>query len=343
MSDDLMKRMAEFARNTDSEKLLTEVNDLLAIAEQGLVTEDLRPDLPVIMVLGAPRSGSTLFMQWLASTGAFACPTNLLSRFYRAPVLGAKIQQLLCDKRFAFRDELFDLKDSVDFESHLGKTSGALSPNEFWYFWRRFFPIDVPQVMTAQQRARVDFGFFLAELAGMQQVFGKPMAMKAMLLNFHAAWLAESSPKLFFVHIVREPRYNMPSLLEARRRYFGNIETWYSTKPAEFEFLKRQDPYTQIAGQLFFTTRAMDEQLSSMSTNRWIKVQYEDFCASPEEVFSAIADMMAPQSDGRMLPYYGPGSFVARNNQHDNTDEIEKLMTAYNKFSANVLNAKSGS
>jgi Sulfotransferase family len=331
---DLTKRQGEFARNAAMERLLAEVNDILAIAEDRLVTEALRPDLPIIMVLGAPRAGSTLFMQWLAATGAFTCPTNLLSRFYRAPVIGAKIQKLLCDKQYAFRDELFDLTGSANYESHLGKTSGALSPNEFWYFWRRFFPIDVPQVMTDQQLSNVNFGLFLAELAGIQQVFGKPMAMKSMLLNFHAAWLADLSPKIFFVHLVRKPRFNMQSIVEARRRYFGNIEAWYSTKPAEFEFLKHQDPYTQVAGQLFFTTRAIDKQLSLLAPNRWIKVHYEDFCAGPESVFLAIAERMASQSDGRSFSYCGPDHFDARNDQHGNPGEAERLMAAYQEFSA---------
>ena len=38
----------------------------------------------VVLVVGGPRSGSTVMMQWLASSGVFAYPSNLLSRFYRA-------------------------------------------------------------------------------------------------------------------------------------------------------------------------------------------------------------------------------------------------------------------
>ena len=50
-----------------------------------------------VFVVGALRSGTTLFTQWLATTGLTAYPTNLLSRFYGAPLVGAKIQQLLTD------------------------------------------------------------------------------------------------------------------------------------------------------------------------------------------------------------------------------------------------------
>jgi len=50
------------------------------------------PDLMVQCEVGALRSGTTLFMQWLANTGVFSYPTNILSQFFGAPVIGAKIQ-----------------------------------------------------------------------------------------------------------------------------------------------------------------------------------------------------------------------------------------------------------
>ena len=79
-------------------------------------------------------------MQWLANTGAVAYPTNILSRFFGAPVIGAQIQLLLTDPRYNFRDEIHDFNGTISFHSDIGKTRGALNPNEFWHFWRRFLP-----------------------------------------------------------------------------------------------------------------------------------------------------------------------------------------------------------
>lgn len=123
-------RTKKFSRNTALEMLLQDINTRLALVEQQEMTQHAgkRMRHPVIFVMGPLRSGTTLFMQWLAQSGLFAYPTNLLSRFYGAPIIGAKIQQLLTDPRFNFRNELGDLTSSSDFCSANGKTKGSLSP-----------------------------------------------------------------------------------------------------------------------------------------------------------------------------------------------------------------------
>ena len=128
------KRQAEFQRNENLERLLKEINSILEAAEDTILIHYRMPKYPVIFVVGAPRCGSTLVMQWLARTGKFAYPSNLLSRFYGAPYIGAKIQKLITDPEYDFNNELFDFDNEISFESNLGKTKGALEPNEFWYF-----------------------------------------------------------------------------------------------------------------------------------------------------------------------------------------------------------------
>ena len=72
------KRTATFERNAALETLLGRLN--AAIAETSLPTCDAAP-LPPLFVLGTPRSGSTFCMQWLAESGAFSYPSNLIARF----------------------------------------------------------------------------------------------------------------------------------------------------------------------------------------------------------------------------------------------------------------------
>src|SRR5689334_1008692 len=84
-----------FRRNSKLEELLRETNQLLAPSEAAAVADFRMPRFPVVLIVGAARSGSTVTMQWLAQTGTFAYPTNLLSRFYGAPSIGARIQQIL--------------------------------------------------------------------------------------------------------------------------------------------------------------------------------------------------------------------------------------------------------
>ena len=161
------ERQPEFTRNDSLEGLLDEINVRLAAGEPDLKDKYPSPSLPVLMVIGPPRSGTTVTMQWLANSGYFAYPTNLLSRFYGAPYVGALIQQLIFDPRFNYKNELFDHNgdSGTAFRSDLGKTKGPTQPNEFWYFWRRFVDIDQAEKLSQQQIDSFDRSGFLAGLA----------------------------------------------------------------------------------------------------------------------------------------------------------------------------------
>ena len=140
-STDLAENRAEeFRRNILLESLLTEIAVDMRPSEDSLLSRYRGQSLqyPIVLVFGPLRSGTTLFMQWLANSGIVAYPTNLLSRFYHAPILGAKLQLLLTDPRYSFRKELGEFVQRVGYLSENGKTDGTLAPNEFWYFWRRF-------------------------------------------------------------------------------------------------------------------------------------------------------------------------------------------------------------
>lgn len=133
-----INRVEKFKRNNSLEEFLKEINNDLWNTEEKLLIKKT-PEYPLIFVMGPLRSGSTLMTQWLANLG-FAYPTNLMSRFYKAPIIASKIQMLLTDERYNYRNEIRDFNSGIDFSSENGKTRGALAPNEFWYFWRRFLP-----------------------------------------------------------------------------------------------------------------------------------------------------------------------------------------------------------
>ena len=65
------KRNQKFQKNLKLEEFLNEINGDLIIAEQQLLNKVTRK-YPVILVMGALRSGTTLTTQWIANTGEFA-------------------------------------------------------------------------------------------------------------------------------------------------------------------------------------------------------------------------------------------------------------------------------
>lgn len=283
-----VKRTESFKRNFMLEALLKDVNNDLWHVEQQLLTNQ-KPAYPIIFIVGPLRSGSTLMMQWLANSGLFAYPTNLLSRFYNAPIMGAKLQLLLADERYNFRDELKEFSSSIDFISENGKTKGALAPNEFWYFWRRFLPSSELDYITTDELLKVsDTKTLIAELAGMMDIFQKPMALKAMILNYNIDFLGKLFEKAIFIHTKRDPLTNIESALKARERQLGHIDEWYSFKIPEYNELKNLNPYEQVAGQIYYINKAIEMGLTKVAAHKKITVQYENFCENPTAIFQEL-------------------------------------------------------
>ena len=227
------------------------------------------------------------------------------------PIVGAKIQLLLTDPRYRFREELGEFTAPPAFESENGKTSGALSPNEFWYFWRRFLPVAGGDVWSDQELGRcMDMRTLRAELSGMMHVFDKPFAAKGMLFNYHIPFLYSMLDDVIFVQIKRDPVENVASVLDARRRQLGTETAWYSFRIPEFDALQGLDPVTQAAGQVWAINRAVGEGMSRVADSRRLCISYEGFCSDPALVFQELADRLELPSAG--LSYQGPSHFCPR-------------------------------
>ncbi|WP_273150347.1 sulfotransferase [Methylophaga thiooxydans] len=287
------KRTASFQRNTELESLLGQLNNTLSQVESATEKNyQTKPAFPLIFVMGAHRCGSTLFMQWLAQTGLFAYPTNLLSRFYKAPLVGAQIQLLLTDPRFNFRNEILDFTSEVDFRSENGKTQGALAPNEFWYFWRRFLPFDeIEWLSDSKLHELVDKAALTSELRGLTRVLAKPFALKSMILNYNIPFLSSVFPEAIFVQIKRDPVANVASMLEARKRQLGSEKEWYSFKIPEYEILKDMEPVQQVAGQYYFINKAIRQGISQVSGDRKLIINYEHFCEHPRLFLEKLSNL----------------------------------------------------
>lgn len=308
--DAVAGRTTSFARNGLLETLLKDLNASLWLAEEQILARYHSQAFPVVLLMGPMRSGTTLFMQWLANTGCFAYPTNLLSRFYQAPILGAKIQLLLTDSCYNFRDELSGLVHTTEYRSENGKTRGVLAPNEFWYFWRRFLAAPERDAWTDDELRRTfDAATMRSELAGLTEVFQQPFAAKGLLFNYNIPFLDSVLDKALFIQIRRDPVANVASVLDARKRQLGSEDAWYSFRIPEYERLCGLDAVTQVAGQVSCMNRAVTAGLRGVADGRKLVVDYEQFCANPRRVFNDIADRIGATSGDKA--YRGPVSFEA--------------------------------
>ncbi len=287
-------RQGPFQRNAKLEELLALLENPLGAGESLLLAELGAERRPIVLIVACARSGSTLLLQFLAGSGAFAYPSNFLSRFYAAPILGSLIQKMLFDPAYQFRRELA-CQDGwgEPYRSELGKTEGALSPNEFLYFWRRWVEEIDGRPPTLEDTGGIDFGEIRRELQGVAASFERPFVLKAHILNWMLPVVAEQLRDAYLVFLRRDPLFTAQSLLEARMRFFGSAEEWYSFKPPEFERLRQLSPEGQVASQVLCTERAIETGIRDVERARVIELSYEELTLDPASAWRKLADKLA--------------------------------------------------
>jgi hypothetical protein len=242
-----------------------------------------------------------------------AYPTNLLSRFFAAPWIGARIQQLLTDPAYNFRDEILDFAAPPDFRSDNGKTTGALAPNEFWYFWRRHLPALAQGWCDSAELARTsDLAALRDQLNGLANIFARPFALKAMILNQNLDLLASQFAKPVFARVRRDPAFNIQSVLAARVRQYGTVERWYSFEVKEFPRLRGLDPLHQVAGQVYAMNTHLARAFATLPDANRLVVDYGEFCRDPRAAHAALLARL--QGHGACLdaaPYAGEAGFAS--------------------------------
>jgi hypothetical protein len=326
-------RKSEFFQdNIQLNQLLAELKTLLHPVQLKVQKEFKRLQWPVGFVIGNPRSGTTLFLQWIASLGYFAYPSNLLNRFAYAPYIGAMIQKMLFDRDYDFGNELSDIQSKFEFESNLGKSMGALAPCEFYHFFRNFMPNTDPVYLKDEEIKQVDFTGISQGLCSIENAFQKPFFVKGIMLQYNLTELYKQCSDLIFIYIKRKPLYIMQSLLLARETYFNDRSVWWSVKPKEYNWLKDLNVFHQIAGQVYFTRESIELSLLNIPQKNKIVIDYEYFCENLIHIFDIIREKY--QEHGYIIEkeYTGPDSFQVRNETKIPDHELLKFRQAYQSF-----------
>lgn len=324
-------RTQKFRRNEDLEVLLDELSGYLSSTEATIEDRFDYPEMPPLFLVGNPRSGTSLFMQYLSLSKGFAVPTNLLSRFYYAPFIGAKIQELLTNPKYDFKNELGIEEYSSIMESDLGKAKGMLAPSEYFHFWRRFLPRYDPQYL-GDDRKKVDIVGLQKGIAAIESVFKRPFAAKAIIIQYNLEILYQGFPNSLIVYLRRKPTFVMQSILQAREQFYGDTDVWWSVKPKEYEQLKDMDIYHQIAGQVYFTEKSLEEQLLKVHEDKKLIVEYEDFCSRPKAVANDIKQRYSEFGFNIEMNIDNIESLESRNEIRIAAEEIQNFEDAYDYF-----------
>lgn len=247
------------------------------------------PKLPVIFIVGLPRSGTTPLAQMLVQRFRVGYASNLIARFWNAPELGIVLtREISTDPG----------RGSSDLESKYGSTSGYEGHHEFGYFWRRWFDFRENHCLDQDAQSRVDIKGLQKVLSVMEYFWQRPLFFKnPAALPLQTAFLARILPTSLFVYIKRDHMPVAVSLFNGRQKYMGDQNRWFSIKPQEYIHLKGRTIPEQIAGQVYYTQREINRQLELVPDHRRHELSFQDLCRDPDNELDKIRDFLTSACD----------------------------------------------
>jgi len=308
--------------------IITKLNELLA---KEMPFDDfhkdinLIPELPVIFIVGLPRSGTTPLAQLLIQRFRLGYVSNLIAKFWNAPELGISLTREISD------DPGKMLSSAL--ESNYGFTAGYEDHHEFGYFWRRWFDFGETHYLDQNAQSSVDVKGLQKALSVMEKIWERPLFFKnPAALPLQTAFLASILSTSLFVHIKRGHTDVAISLFNGWQKRMGDTTRWFSIKPREYPFLKDKPIPEQIAGQVFYTQKEIDNQLRLVPDQRKICLSFSDLCEDPDHELERIGCFLKnnyPNIDERdvALPALSPSS---ENMDSDLLHQIETCLKRLN-------------
>jgi hypothetical protein len=253
---------------------------VLQIPERRRYRKARAPKLPLIFVVGPPRSGTTLVAQVLITHLPVCYINNLTAVFPRAPITANAV--------FGW-----PLRTSeTGYQSYYGKTPHFYGPNDALYIWDRWLGKDrgqVPPPLSNQQKEDM-IRFFGAY----QEACPKPLVNKVNRFVTCAQLVADVLNTSHFICLRRDPVYLAQSLLRARLDIHGDATIPYGvTNP---DLGNPQGDYVKdVCDQVAFYENKIAEQLAAIGPRRFWVISYEDFCRNPSSLVRRVSEQILGQ------------------------------------------------
>ena len=256
-------------------KLLVPIDLILRSSEKRRLKKTKDSSLPIILVLGGSRSGTTLLYQSLERYLSVSYISNFIASFINSPITAFKLFHRFIPK---------SVKSS---ESYFGSVQGFGGPNDAFFLWNRWLgenrnhaPEDISEKSKVEMRT-----FFNSWL----KTTKKPFLNKNNRNSLCAPMFDMIFPNIFFVEIYRNPIFVAQSIILSRRTVQGSDKIGWGLLSKDSE--NNDDPLgyiDDICHQVYEVDLLLSKNRAKIDPKKYFRISYEDFCENPSDIIKLV-------------------------------------------------------
>ena len=231
---------------------------------------------PPILIVGAPRSGSTLLYQALVQGFDVGYLSNRHCRLWGAPSLVERATPFVARPRRSTRAS--GRRAARTHRASAGRSGTASSAGG--RSTCRSATADPAQLRRLRAAVRA-----------LGNAAGRPLVFKNLLCTLRLEPIGTALPEAVFVVIRRDLVANAASVLEARRTLHGDYDTWWSAEPPEVDDLRALPAHEQAVEQVRRIEALVDRDRERLGAHRFLELRYEELCDDPHGALAAVAGL----------------------------------------------------
>jgi hypothetical protein len=231
-----------------------------------------------IFIVGMPRSGTTILYEKLARHPDLACLTTSSRKFPR----------------------------SVALSKLWGMARRNARPTEAPHVWRRATRVE-DDSLSADDATPALRAYYTDVVVAQLRIAGKPRFLSKYPRNgLRMGFFSAIFPDCLFIHIIRDGRAVVRSILEKRETH-GGMNAYWGIRPPGWRSLLGLDPVEAVAAQYTGSVDLMRRHGAGMGPRRYMEMRYEDFCSNPVKALADIAGFCSLKWPPELLRKLGAG------------------------------------